>query len=561
VVPRAVAAALVLSLALAGCTPDAASSVSPSPSAPASSVTPVPTTAGPSQTPVVSGPQTNPRPSGQVADGGALRLAVSGWPTDWNLADSTDSVAQMAAGWLSPQLLTVDAAGATHWNPDWLAGSPTLLKSDPTTVAYRLNPAAVWSDGTPLALADFVATWQACRGSELARCSGEGFDHIASLTEPSPGTIQITYDQAWADWGTTFASGLVRADSTGSADASVWSGLAGHLGQTAGPFRYATSTDTTVTFERNPLWWGEPPKLDTIELVVVPQDQLAVAYQRGDIDAAWIDQANAYAQLQGTADIQLRVAPGPTSRWLAFNTVSGPLSQVTVRQALLRGLDRLTIAQADLAGLIWSQQTLDNPVFRADQAGYANLTKTTATSLDLAAANSALDQAGYQLADDGQRYRDGQPLVLTFLLAQGDGLAENEAFNVRAQLRALGVELELVYDDPATLADDVAAGRYDLTASSLTNPSPLAAAQRLAGPNQWGYDDPVVDSLVARAASQFDDTARAAALAAVALNGWLDAGLLPLYQVPQVLLTRPTLANYGPDGLATTQWPDVGWVE
>jgi len=577
--PAVVAVILALGLGLGGCTPAGGTSPgqpspghsesgqsSPGQSDPTGTATPASPVTSEAPAPVVPGSQTNPRPASQVADGGTLRLAVPSLPADWNPWTSADPVAQLAAEWLSPRLFTTDTTGAAQWNPDWLAGAPTLSTTDPTVVEYQLNPAAVWSDGTALSLADFVATWQVCRTSSVQQCQGRGFDHVAAVTSPTPDVVQVTYDRAWADWATTYAGGLLRAGAgtgassgTTPAGSAAWDSLAAHTAQTAGPFRYTASTATTVTFSRNPFWWGTPPKLDAIQLVVVPDDQLALAYANDQIDAFWVDQANTYAQTQGSGDLQVRVAPGPASRWLAFNCAAGALSDRNVRQALLRGIDRLTVANADLAGLVWAGQSLNNTIFLPGQAGYADLAKTTATGVDLAAANAALDQAGYELVD-GQRRRDGTALVLTFLVQQGDALAENEAFSVRAQLRGLGVGLDVVYDAPADLAADLAAGHYDLTALTWANPSPLAAAARLAAPNPWGYDNAVVDALLAAAPGDFDPGARATALAAVAVDTWYDPPLLPLYQVPQILMTRPALANYGPDGLATTQWATVGWT-
>ena len=46
-----------------------------------------------------------------------------------------------------------------------LLESASVTSSSPQTVVYKLNPKAVWSDGTPITADDFIYNWQAQSGN------------------------------------------------------------------------------------------------------------------------------------------------------------------------------------------------------------------------------------------------------------------------------------------------------------------------------------------------------------------------------------------------------------
>ena len=46
-----------------------------------------------------------------------------------------------------------------------LLESATVTSNSPQTVVYKLNPKAVWSDGTPITADDFIYNWQAQSGN------------------------------------------------------------------------------------------------------------------------------------------------------------------------------------------------------------------------------------------------------------------------------------------------------------------------------------------------------------------------------------------------------------
>jgi peptide/nickel transport system substrate-binding protein len=534
------------------------------------------------------GGKTNPVSRQKLADGGVLRIAVDSFPESWNLWTSANQALDLVTDIMSPRFFTLDSHGDWIWDPTWLESEPVF---EANSVTYTLRPQAVWNDGIPLSAEDFWWTWQVCVAQQSPQCEGRGFESIALIEQgENEHTVVVMYDQAYKDWPATFARGPWRATST--SDPAVpatpsppstppdsppepgtqppvhtptyqgpatiptqpWDSLADKEGYFSGPFRYASWDGETLRLVRNNLWWGDPPLMDSVELRLVDPGNLALEYERGTVDSFWVTDPNVYAKVAGLSDISLRADVGPTSRWLVANLKSGPLASPLVYRAVLAGLDRYRIGSSDLAGLV-NVTTLDNPVFRPFQDGYVNLAADSGewTAADAA---EALDQAGYVVGEDGIRALNGVKLVLRFAIPQGDTLAENEGFSVRAQLRGLGIAVTLVYAGTANVLPE----SYDLTGVTLLDRSPLCSADRFATDNSWGYDNGDVASAVYAAAHDPDVDSRRARLGAMAVTVWKYGPLIPLYEVPEVFFTRPTVANLGPDGLATTRWENVGWT-
>ncbi len=596
--PALLVAGLVAAGPLAGCGPA---------DPPTPVVTAPPSSSSPSASPVAPtpGPQTNPVDPADLKSGGALKLAVTAFPASWNPWDRSVFSLDPVADALTPRLFTADADGVLRWDPAWLTAEPVVLpaaagagaaggddseaggsdggegqaggdgapagQAGGMTVTYSLNPAAVWGDGAPVTAEDFAATWRACLASSGPVCQGRAFDHVTAVSQGAdPDQVVVAYDSDEADWPATFARGPLRASVVEDpAQAGAWESPVGHAAAFAGPFRVVSFDQTTLVMMRNPLWWGDPPRLGAVWARKVDPSGLTLAYLRGEVDAFWAQDANVFAAAASLPDVEIRRGTGGERRVLEVNCAASPLDEPAVRQALLLGLDREAVADSDLAGLKWAGPVLNSPLWLTGQSQYEDLTKpdgrdSRAAPADgdpQAAARALLDQAGWLAGPDGIRTRAGVALAWDFLVPQADAVTENEAFGLRVQLAGLGIRLDLVYADPATAAQRLATGQYGMTGATWGRSTDLGTAHRFVTGNEEGYSNAVVDTLYDQARTQLDPARRAVKLDSIAAAVWQDAPVIPLYALPEILVTRPGLANYGPDGLGSILWERVGWQE
>src|SRR4030095_12614921 len=84
---------------------------------------------------------------------------------------------------------------------------PTLVTSPKQVVTYKLNPKAVWYDGTPISAADFIAQWKALNGTNPAyqTSSNTGYNQIESVVQGADKfEVVVTFKTPFADWKSLF---------------------------------------------------------------------------------------------------------------------------------------------------------------------------------------------------------------------------------------------------------------------------------------------------------------------------------------------------------------------
>ncbi|MGW0121374.1 ABC transporter substrate-binding protein [Streptomyces sp. NPDC003327] len=233
----------------------------------------------------------------QVADGGTVRWAVDALPTTLNAFQAdADATTSRIAGAVLPALYTLDERGRPQRNPDYLESAQVVETEPKQVVLYKLNQQAVWSDGREIGAADFVAQWRALSGRDTAywTARNSGYERIEKIERGKNDLeVRVTYAKPYADWQSLFTP-LYPKEVMGS-PASFNDGARTALKATAGPFllKRIDRASGDVTLTRNPRWWGQPAKLDSLVLKAVPRAERATALASGKLDLAEVDRATA----------------------------------------------------------------------------------------------------------------------------------------------------------------------------------------------------------------------------------------------------------------------------
>ncbi|MFF5389015.1 ABC transporter substrate-binding protein [Streptomyces sp. NPDC013012] len=238
-----------------------------------------------------------PAPRDRVADGGTLRWAVDAAPTTLNAFQAdADATTSRIAGAVLPALYTLDRRGRPQRNPDYLESAQVIETEPKQVVLYKLNQQAVWSDGREIGAPDFVAQWRALSGRDTAywTARNSGYERIEKIERGKNDLeVRVTFSKPYTDWQALFTP-LYPKQVMGSPD-SFNDGARTALKATAGPFLLKSVDDGSgdVTLTRNPRWWGQAAKLDTVVLKPVPRADRADALAAGTLDLAEIDRSTA----------------------------------------------------------------------------------------------------------------------------------------------------------------------------------------------------------------------------------------------------------------------------
>ncbi|WP_228981831.1 ABC transporter family substrate-binding protein [Streptomyces sp. DH12] len=359
----------------------------------------------------------------QVEDGGTLRWAIDALPTTLNAFQAdADATTARITGAVLPALFTLDERGRPQVNGDYLESAEVVEQKPKQVVRYKLRQQAVWSDGREIGAPDFVAQWRALSGRNTAYWTARnaGYERIEKIERgASDLEVRVTFAKPYADWKALFTP-LYPKEVMGSPD-TFNDGARTRLAKSAGPFRLKTvdAKAGTVTLVRDARWWGEPAKLDSLVLRVVPRDRRAEALIAKTVDLAAVDPAVAQrvtkAGKPSKADKTGKAAPGgapatgaatppaqgapaqapaaqaalsaeqsalrgyvvrrtlePAYTQLALNGASGPLADERVRRAIARAVDRQELAKAVLAPLGLPADPVGSHLALAGQDAYAD---------------------------------------------------------------------------------------------------------------------------------------------------------------------------------------------
>lgn len=352
-----------------------------------------------------------------TADGGTVRWAVDSVPATLNAfqADADATTARIADAVL-PALFTVDERGRPQRNPDYLESAEVVEREPKQVVLYKLNQQAVWSDGREIGAPDFLAQWRALSGKDSAfwTARNAGYERIDRVERGSSDLeVKVTFSKPYADWRSLFTPLYPKEVTATPAAFNERARTA--LAATAGPFRVqkVDAGAKSTTLVRNPRWWGQRAKLESLVLAAVPRDERVAALAKGTLDVAEIDPSGAeriayaakdagrggkpvahgpgadttpsaalrswalahgsdeslaesaratrertaearqkYAEEQSALRaFRVRKSLEPAYTQLAMNGENGPLADERVRRAVARALDREELAETVLAPL------------------------------------------------------------------------------------------------------------------------------------------------------------------------------------------------------------------
>ncbi|MFC5814286.1 ABC transporter family substrate-binding protein [Nonomuraea harbinensis] len=517
----------------------------------------------------------NLQPRDKVKEGGTLRWGINEFPTQWNRnhIDGNLAVAAVVSNALLPSAFTSDGNARLSVNRDYVLEARITDRSPHQVVTYTLNPKARWSDGKPITWADYRAQWEVMRGADPAFriVSATGYQDIAKV-ERGAGEheVVVTFTRPFGDWQALFGP-LLPASVNENAEAfnSSWVNA---IPLTAGPFKVGALDQTakTVTLVRDPAWWGDRAKLDRIVYRAAEQDSLTGMFGNGELDVADIGpSAPDYARARSATGAQVRFAAGPDFRHFTLNGSSEKLRDVRVRQAIQLGVDRMSIARSDLQGLDWPATPLGNHFFMPTQEGYRDNAGSFG-AYDPERAKRLLDEAGWKL-DGTVRKKAGDPLDLRFVVPAGSQLSKSEGELAQSMLAKIGVKLTI----QAVPGDDfftkyVIPGNFDIAPFAyIGTPFPVSSSYGAyvnspdgktwnANLGRSGSDD--IDAALDRAVAALDPARARAGVNAADRLIWAQANVLPLYQRPQVVAVKDTLANVGARGFHDLRYQDIGFT-
>ncbi|MGI6230335.1 MAG: ABC transporter family substrate-binding protein [Tractidigestivibacter sp.] len=522
----------------------------------------------------------NPQERDNVQDGGELVLPSGEIGPNWNMLSVEGNTVEMKTLWsyyMPVDIFISDETGST-WtpNPDFITNVDIQENGDSQTVTFDLNQDAKFNDGTPLDYRAYQAIWTVMNGSntDYTPAATDGYDRITSV-ERGDNDFQVVITASSLVYPPeALFTQVIHPD---AADPEVFNSgwnVEPHAEWGYGPYTIDSVSETEVVYVPNENWWGDAPKLDKITYKQMDSQALFNAFRNGEIDATGTAQSGSQEMLSNFSsmeDAYVRRANSISIACIEVNTTRDSLSDIAVRKAFMQCLDQATIRSVVFNGVNWDEDPCGSLMypFWADgiEDNRPDDVKNIASADDgIAAAKQTLEDAGYTLNDDGYYEKDGQQVSFSFTTFGDSNMVKNRAAAVIQMAKSAGMLVEQDAKASSEFSETLSSGEWDTvlfgwsgTPTSFWNLPQIYGSDSSSNFTGWGSTE--LDEKLAEAITKSTHEEQMAAVNEAEKEALESYAFIPLYNGPDVVVTKKGLANYGP-ALYHTDYvrpEDIGW--
>jgi glutathione transport system substrate-binding protein len=490
-----------------------------------------------------------------------LEKTIPGWNENYTPSNVFE-VAEVLDGLLPSAFIGTPDLKPTI-NPDLLVSAEQTATS-PQTLVYKIQPSAVWNDGTPIDVKDFkyladVSGGTACK---CAPASTAGYSAIKSITGSANGkTVTVVMKTPFADWRTMFSNLQPAHIAAQHGDLTTPKGLVASVAYfdknvpnfSGGPMLISSyNKDTSITEVPNPRWYGKTKSSlkQLIYRIITDQTQEVPALQNNEVQPS----ADMVTNAQKVPGVSTYVGKGLNWEHLDFNEKNQFLADKTLRRAIFTAIDRDAILNRTVRQYVPDAKPLNNHIYVPGQPGYTdNITASKQGNGDISAAKKMLTSTGYSGVGSTLKTQAGKPVTFRCTYSAGNTNRQQICEIVQATLKKLGIKVTL---KTTTDLAELGSGDYDMIVFAWVGaPYVVSSSQQifeLKGGGDYGSNnDPVAEALINKAATQTDLASVQKLMNQADRLITADAYELPLFQKPTFLAAYNNLINIRDNATST----------
>jgi peptide/nickel transport system substrate-binding protein len=313
-------------------------------------------------------------------------------------------------------------------------------------LTFKLRKNARWHDGRPFTADDVVFTYQLMVHPKTPSPYKDDFEHVESVEAVDAHTVRVRYRKPFANalmsWGQTMLpKHLLEKYMLEGKLREAPQNFANPVG--TGPYRFhEIRSGEKIVVVANPDYYAGPPYISRIVYRIIPSQATVFL----ELKAKGIDQANLTAlQYKRQTDYaafrkaynKFRYAANVYT-YLGLNHNDPRFADKRVRQAFAHAINKRDLIEGVRLGLA---REATGP-FKPGTWVYNPNVRTF--PFDQARARALLAAAGWKTTNaEGLLVKDGQPFTFELLISQGSDEGRKIAEIIQAQLREIGVGVEL----------------------------------------------------------------------------------------------------------------------
>jgi peptide/nickel transport system substrate-binding protein len=416
------------------------------------------------------------KPPTDATPGGTLIMGEWQPPDNLNVFYTTAAAASEAMQPVFRGLTTITSDG--KYIPDLAAKIPTVgngvtMGSDNKTftVEVSLKPNLKWSDGKPLTMNDFKATWQWATDKDQTGCSScvVGWNSIDNIDVSADGlTGTLHFKELYAGWlgfltGTFYQGDWLKSIPVKDAPKAMPNTSAIASVPFSGPFVITNASKTEIDYAPNPNWAAgvdlavggqtHAPYLAGLKFQFFDtKDGMIAAFKSGAIDLAFNMTQADYSTVKdvdpsvGTAELQ------PAWQYEHFDFNNDPdkkrgngLWDPAIRKAIA-----MAVNKDDLIAAVFPGQQMVAACSPAPPGQWFR-SEVECPKFDVEGSKSALDAAGMKVGASGNREMNGKEVDLELCTTAGNPTRLTELQKLQGYLQAVGIKSHIKTADATSV--------------------------------------------------------------------------------------------------------------
>ncbi len=450
------------------------------------------------------------------------------------------------------------------------------------TVTVDINPDAVWSDGTPITVADFECTWRAFLNTP-GSISTAGWTEILSVAAGSSDKqVVIEYSTVYAPYKTLFNQ-ILPAHTVANCD-DVSTDFLDNIPVSARPWQLEEWSDQQAIMVPNEAYWGDDKPLAS-RLVQVPraEDGGIASLGAGEVDFIFPQAFAGITDALAADNIQFEPGYGTNYEGLYFQQGAdrgGPFSDPVFREAFSKSVDRDLILANIYDPIFPGSPLLQCGLWVPTVGPWCDNTQFV-DSYDPEGAAALLEENGWAKDGSGMWAKDGVVPEIKWMINTPNPRREATQALMIPEFAAAGFNVVADNGDAASVFQQrLPAGEYDLAMYINTaSPDPSvtsimscdqvpSAANNNQGQNSVFWCNEDASALMLQSDTEIDEAARAELIHQIGQSLVDDHVMLPLFQFPNIAAWRTDLiegdapaadaANYRAFNNSSQLWQPTG---
>ena len=353
-----------------------------------------------------------------------------------------------------------------HYNEDgtfspWLAES-WVISNDGKTYTFKLRKDVTFSDGAKFDAHSAKLNWDAVLSNKVRHTWLEMVRLITEVKAVDDYTLQVNLSEPYYPFLIEIAvTRPMRFISPNSMiDGETKDGVKSYIG--TGPYVLGDhKKDQYAVFNENPTYWGEKPKLKTVTMKVIADNQSRLmALEKGEIDLIYgknMVDADSFERFSQMDKFQTLMSKPVSSRMVLMNTTRAALSDANVRRAIEH-----IISKKDISEGIFNGSEAPADTLMATNIPYANI-GLKPYQYDTKLAEQLLDKAGWiRVKGENYRQKDGKPFEITLYYDSNTASQKTIAQYMQDEFEQIGLKLNIHGEEEQGYSDRLKIGDFDM---------------------------------------------------------------------------------------------------